>query len=72
MLGYYQLGRKFALKTLLTILALAGALLVVSFPALTQDKLLIAVFGGFFWGRALGWPCGAAACSTAPKSWPCT
>ena len=32
MLGYYQLGRMFALKTLLTILALAGALLLVSFP----------------------------------------
>lgn len=53
-LGYYQLGRKFALKTLLTILALAGALLVVSFPPLTQDKLLIAVFGGFFLGAGMG------------------
>jgi uncharacterized membrane-anchored protein YitT (DUF2179 family) len=53
-LGYYHLGRKFALKTLLTILALAGALLVVSFPPLTQDKLLIAVFGGFFLGAGVG------------------
>lgn len=53
-LGYYQLGRKFAFKTLLTILALAGALLVLSFPTLTQDKLLIAVFGGFFLGAGMG------------------
>ncbi|WP_226163140.1 YitT family protein [Hymenobacter terricola] len=53
-LGYYHLGRKFAIKTLLTILALAGALLVVSFPPLTQDKLLIAVFGGFFLGAGVG------------------
>ncbi len=53
-LGYYQLGHKFALKTLLTILALAGTLLVVSFPPLTQDKLLIAVFGGFFLGAGVG------------------
>ena len=53
-LGYYQVGRKFALKTLLTILALSGALLVVSFPPLTQDKLLIAVFGGFFLGAGMG------------------
>ena len=53
-LGYYQLGHKFALKTLLTILALAGTLLVVSFPPLTHDKLLIAVFGGFFWGAGVG------------------
>jgi uncharacterized membrane-anchored protein YitT (DUF2179 family) len=53
-LGYYQVGRKFALKTLLTILALSGALLVMSFPPLTQDKLLIAVFGGFFLGAGVG------------------
>ncbi|MBR7949081.1 YitT family protein [Microvirga sp. STR05] len=53
-LGYYQLGSAFALKTLLTITALAGALMVVSFPALTQDKLLIAVFGGFFLGAGIG------------------
>ena len=53
-LGYYHLGRKFALKTLLTILALAGALLVFTFPVLTHDKLLIAVFGGFFLGAGIG------------------
>lgn len=53
-LGYYQLGRKFALKTLLTIMALAGALLIVSFPSVTDDKLLIAVFGGFFLGAGIG------------------
>ncbi|MBF9238029.1 YitT family protein [Hymenobacter sp. BT683] len=53
-LGYHHLGRKFALKTLLTILALAGALLVVTFPTLTHDKLLIAVFGGFFLGAGIG------------------
>ncbi len=53
-LGYRQLGRKFALKTLLTISALSGALLVVSFPPLTQDKLLTAVFGGFFLGAGVG------------------
>ncbi|MBT9393223.1 YitT family protein [Hymenobacter sp. NST-14] len=53
-LGYYQLGREFALKTLLTILGLSGALWVLSFPALTEDKLLIAVFGGFFLGAGIG------------------
>jgi uncharacterized membrane-anchored protein YitT (DUF2179 family) len=53
-LGYYHLGRKFALKTLLTIVALAGVLLVISFPTLTDDKLLIAVFGGFFLGAGIG------------------
>ncbi|WP_139923527.1 YitT family protein [Hymenobacter sp. DG01] len=53
-LGYFQIGPRFALKTLLTILTLAGVLLVVSFPSLTQDKLLIAVFGGFFLGAGVG------------------
>ncbi|MBC6988770.1 YitT family protein [Hymenobacter sp. BT491] len=53
-LGYYHLGRKFALKTLVTILALSGAVLIVSFPPLTHDKLLIAVFGGFFLGAGVG------------------
>ena len=53
-MGYYQLGRAFAFKTLAAIVALALVLLVVSFPPLTQDKLLIAVFGGFFLGAGIG------------------
>jgi uncharacterized membrane-anchored protein YitT (DUF2179 family) len=53
-MGYFQLGRGFALRTLVTILALALVLLVISFPTLTQDKLLIAVFGGFFLGAGVG------------------
>jgi len=53
-LGYFQLGRVFALKTLLAIVGLALVLLVISFPTLTQDKLLIAVFGGFFLGAGIG------------------
>ncbi|MFC7666944.1 YitT family protein [Hymenobacter humi] len=53
-MGYYQLGKLFAFKTLITILALALMLLVISFPPLTQDRLLIAVFGGFFLGAGIG------------------
>jgi uncharacterized membrane-anchored protein YitT (DUF2179 family) len=53
-MGYFQMGRGFALRTLATILALALVLLVISFPTLTQDKLLIAVFGGFFLGTGVG------------------
>ncbi|MCC2545207.1 YitT family protein [Hymenobacter sp. BT175] len=53
-LGYFQLGRQFAAKTLVTILVLALVLLVISFPTLTHDKLLIAVFGGFFLGAGIG------------------
>jgi uncharacterized membrane-anchored protein YitT (DUF2179 family) len=53
-MGYFQHGRGFALRTLVVILGLALVLLVISFPTLTQDKLLIAVFGGFFLGAGVG------------------
>jgi len=53
-MGYFQMGRGFAARTLAAVLALALVLLVVSFPTLTQDKLLIAVFGGFFLGAGVG------------------
>lgn len=53
-MGYYQLGRTFALKTLAAIVGLAVVLLFISFPTLTHDKLLIAVFGGFFLGAGIG------------------
>lgn len=53
-MGYYQLGKAFAVKALLAIVSLALVLLVITFPPLTQDKLLIAVFGGFFLGAGIG------------------
>ncbi len=53
-LGYFQIGREFAVKTLAAIFTLALVLLFVSFPTLTHDKLLIAVFGGFFLGGGIG------------------
>ncbi|WP_426060321.1 YitT family protein [Hymenobacter sp. B1770] len=53
-MGYYQLGKEFAFKTLLAIVSLALVLLVISVPSLTDDKLLIAVFGGFFLGAGIG------------------
>jgi uncharacterized membrane-anchored protein YitT (DUF2179 family) len=53
-LGYRQLGRGFALRALAAILGLAFVLSVVHFPVVTQDKMLIAVFGGFFLGAGIG------------------
>ncbi len=49
-----QISKGFALKTLFSILALALMLEVISFPLITDDKLLIAVFGGFFLGAGIG------------------
>ncbi|MEK6153251.1 YitT family protein [Flavobacteriaceae bacterium 3-367] len=53
-LGFKVIGRAFAIKTIIAILGLALVLATVSFPEITQDKLLVAVFGGFFLGAGIG------------------
>ena len=53
-LGYRQIGRKFAIKSALAIAGLSVCLAVVKFPDVTPDKLLTAVFGGFFIGAGIG------------------
>ena len=53
-LGYRHIGRTFAVKSFLTILGLAVALLLVPYPVATEDKLLGAFFGGFFVGAGVG------------------
>ena len=53
-LGYSNLGRQFALKSILAIIALALSVHFIPYPLITSDKLLIAVFGGFFLGAGIG------------------
>ncbi|MFD0750335.1 YitT family protein [Mucilaginibacter calamicampi] len=53
-LGYKRVDRIFALKTLVAIVVLALILFLVEFPDITNDKLLTAVFGGFFLGLGIG------------------
>ena len=53
-LGYRQMGKGFAFRALAAILGLALVLVFVPFPVITQDKMLIAVFGGFFLGAGIG------------------
>jgi uncharacterized membrane-anchored protein YitT (DUF2179 family) len=53
-IAYTQVSRKFAIRTLIAIVLLAMALTWVEFPIMTHDKLLIAVFGGFFLGAGIG------------------
>lgn len=52
--GYKQISKLFAIKTLVAITALALCLSFVEFPLITDDKLLIAFFGGFFLGCGIG------------------
>jgi uncharacterized membrane-anchored protein YitT (DUF2179 family) len=49
-----QPDKKFALKSILAIAGLAICIAVVHFPNVTSDKLLTAVFGGFFIGAGMG------------------
>jgi uncharacterized membrane-anchored protein YitT (DUF2179 family) len=53
-LGYKQAGRKFAIKSALAIAGLSLCLAFVKYPDVTPDKLLTAVFGGFFIGAGIG------------------
>lgn len=54
LLGYKVMGKEFAVKTVYGISCLAVCLATVSFPLITYDKLLVAVFGGFFLGTGIG------------------
>ena len=53
-LGYFQIGKLFAVKSALAIAGLSICLIVVPYPDVTPDKLLTAVFGGFFLGAGIG------------------
>jgi len=53
-LGYRQIGSRFAFKSTLAIAGLAVCIALVKFPDITHDKLLTAIFGGFFIGAGIG------------------
>lgn len=54
LLGYKIMGKQFAFKTALAITSLSVVLATISFPDVTKDNLLVAVFGGFFLGAGIG------------------
>lgn len=53
-LGARQISLPFALKSLVSIILLAVLAHFLEIPTVTDDKLLIAVFGGFFLGAGVG------------------
>ncbi len=53
-LGYRIINPQFAFKTAGAILALSIVMATVHFPGLTQEKMLVSVFGGFFLGTGIG------------------
>lgn len=54
LLGIKIVSRQFAIKTAASISGLAACIALVNFPEITDDKLLVAVFGGFFLGAGIG------------------
>lgn len=53
-MGYKFMGRAFAIKSALAIVGLSVCLATISFPDITPDKLLTAIFGGVFIGVGIG------------------
>lgn len=52
--GFTAIGKTFAIRTVLAITGLAICVALIPYPEITNDKLLIAVFGGFFLGAGIG------------------
>lgn len=52
-LGYSVIGKQFAFKAALAIAGLALCAATVKFPNVTNDSLLVAIFGGFFLGAGI-------------------
>jgi len=54
LVSLFSVNRGFAIKTLFCVIALGLCLLYPDFPVITDDKLLISIFGGFFLGLGIG------------------
>jgi len=52
--GFSQIGKTFAIKSIIAIIGLALAIYFIPYPVVTADKLLVALFGGFFLGLGIG------------------
>lgn len=53
-LGYRKIGKTFSIKAFIAVILLAVLMTFFTFPQVTSDKVLIAVFGGFFIGLGIG------------------
>lgn len=54
LLARYQVGLAFSIKSIVAIVALAIVIAFFPFKVITHDKLLVALFGGFFLGGGIG------------------
>ena len=54
LLARIVIGRRFAVKTAVAIVTLAVVVYSFHFPVITEDKLLVAIFGGLLLGAGIG------------------
>lgn len=53
-LGAYTISKRILIKSIVSIVVLSISISIESFPILTEDKLLISIFGGLFLGSGIG------------------
>ena len=53
-MGALRINIRFAILSIIAIVLLSLTIVFVHFPVITSDKLLIAIFGGFFLGLGIG------------------
>jgi len=53
-IGYLKVGKTFAVRAILAIILLTVLMYFIEIPVVTNDKILIAVFGGFLIGLGIG------------------
>lgn len=53
-MAFSTISKQFAIKSIIAIILLALSVYIIPFVSITDDKLLIAVFGGFFLGLGIG------------------
>ena len=53
-LAFWTISKQFAIRSIIAITMLAITVHFIPYPIITDDKLLIAIFGGFFLGLGIG------------------
>lgn len=54
LLGFRSINKSFAIRSIISIALLALAVEFIEIPLITDDKLLVSIFGGFFLGLGIG------------------
>ena len=68
-LGWFTVSKRIIIKSIISVLILSLVIHFENFSPVTDDKLLIAILGGFFWGRGLAWPSKTVPYWTALRFW---